>query len=113
MLEKFKNFGYASFVATLVLVSLGTVAIYSAGHARDPIFHGMWKANLATAAFAFAIYFAAAFFDYRAILKWLPFLRMRRLSFFSSRCFSSARKYTAEGDGSGSSSPARSPNFPR
>ena len=71
MLEKFKNFGYVSFVATLVLVAFGTVAIYSAGHARDPIFHGMWKANLATAAFAFAIYFAAAFFDYRAILKWL------------------------------------------
>ena len=71
MLEKFKNFGYASFVATLVLVAFGTVAIYSAGHARDPIFHGMWKANLVTAAFAFAIYFAAAFFDYRAILKWL------------------------------------------
>ncbi len=50
----------------LALMALGTVAIYSAGNARsEEVFHGMWKANLATAAVGLVVYFLFAFFDYR------------------------------------------------
>ena len=64
------GFGWLSFAATAVLVAFGTLAIRSAGAARDAIFHDIWKNNLQTAAFAFVAYFALAAVDYRKILRW-------------------------------------------
>ena len=59
------------FVSMLALVATGTVAIWSAGNARaETVFHGMWKANLATAFVGLAVYFALAFTDYRRLLEW-------------------------------------------
>ena len=59
------------FAAMISLIATGTVAIWSAGNARaETIFHGMWLANLWTAAVGLAIYFALAFTDYRKLLSW-------------------------------------------
>ncbi len=66
MIDKLKRFNWITFAAMLALMALGTAAIYSAGNARsEEVFHGMWKANLATAALGLVIYFLFAFFDYR------------------------------------------------
>ena len=66
MKEKLKRFNWITFAAMLALVAMGTAAIYSAGNARtEAVFHSMWKANLGTAAFGLAVYFALAYFDYR------------------------------------------------
>ena len=66
MMEKLKRFNWLMFGSMLALIALGTCAIYSAGNARDAaVFHGMWKSNLATAAFGLVVYFALAFLDYR------------------------------------------------
>ena len=66
---KAKNFSYVSFFAMLALMTVGTLAIHSAGHARaETIFHEMWKSNLQTAVFGLVIYFILAFIDYRKIL---------------------------------------------
>ncbi len=66
MIEKLKRFNWIAFAAMLALMALGTAAIYSAGNARaEEVFHGMWKSNLATAAFGLVVYFLFAFFDYR------------------------------------------------
>ena len=59
------------FTAMVLLIAVGTLTIYSAGHARaERIFHGLWMSNLTTAAFGFAVYCALAFFDYRKLLAW-------------------------------------------
>ena len=64
--EYLKRFNWITFAAMLALVVMGTAAIYSAGNARtEAVFHSMWKANLGTAAFGLAVYFALAYFDYR------------------------------------------------
>ena len=64
--EYLKRFNWITFAAMLALVAMGTAAIYSAGNARtEAVFHSMWKANLGTAAFGLAVYFALAYFDYR------------------------------------------------
>ena len=56
-------------LATTALVTVGTLAIYSAGNARaEAVFHDLWISNLTTAAFGFAVYFVLAFTDYRRIL---------------------------------------------
>ena len=52
----------------LALIALGTMAIWSAGHAREAAFHGMWKNNLGTAAFGLVLYFVLAKVDYRKFL---------------------------------------------
>ncbi len=66
MIDRLKRFNWITFAAMLALMALGTAAIYSAGNARaEEVFHGMWKANLATALFGLVVYFAFAFFDYR------------------------------------------------
>jgi len=65
-----RRFDWVSLLAMLALVALGTLTIYSAGHARaEAVFHGMWIRNLTTAAVGFVLYLALAFFDYR---KYLP-----------------------------------------
>ena len=72
MLDKLKRFNWLMFAAMLALVALGTAAIYSAGNARtEEVFHSMWKANLSTAVFGLAVYFALGFFDYRRYLNLL------------------------------------------
>jgi len=69
MTAALRRFNWISFAAMLALVALGTAAIYSAGNAREAaVFHGMWKANLATAAAGLLVYFALAFLDYRRYL---------------------------------------------
>ena len=61
MLDKLKRFNWLMFAAMLVLVALGTAAIYSAGNARaEAVFHTMWKANLSTAALGLVVYFVLA-----------------------------------------------------
>ena len=69
MRRKFADFNYITFFAMLLLIATGTVAIWSAGHAREVIFHGMWLNNIQSAAVGLAVYFALALFDYR---KYLP-----------------------------------------
>ena len=67
-----RRFDGLLFAAMLALVAVGTVTIYSAGHARAAaFFHGVWRSNLATAGFGLVLYFALAAFDYR---KYLDFL---------------------------------------
>ena len=55
----------------IVLIGIGTSAIWSAGNARsEAVFHGMWVNNLTTAAFGLVVYFLLAFTDYRKLLDW-------------------------------------------
>ena len=53
------------FLSMAALVFLGVESIWSAGHAREVIFHGMWKDTLFTALFGLVVYTALAWFDYR------------------------------------------------
>lgn len=72
MMRFLRRFDWILFGAMLALVAVGTVTIYSAGHARAAaFFHGVWRSNLATAAFGLVLYFVLAVFDYR---KYLDFL---------------------------------------
>ncbi len=67
-----RRFDWLLFGAMLALIAVGTVTIYSAGHARAAaFFHGVWRSNLATAAFGLVLYFALAAFDYRRYLDFL------------------------------------------
>ena len=71
MWSRLRRFNWISFLAMLALVAVGTLAIWSAGSAREgEVFHGMWKAHLQTAAFGLALYFDLAWTDYRRILDW-------------------------------------------
>ncbi len=66
-----KGFNWLMFAAMILLIAVGTVAIWSAGNARaEQVFHGMWKSNLATAAVGLLVYFTLAAVDYRKILDW-------------------------------------------
>lgn len=64
------RFNWLSFASMVALAAIGTVAIKSAGAAREEIFHGIWIANLKTAVFGLGVYFALAFTDYRRLLGW-------------------------------------------
>ncbi len=68
-----RNFDWLGFAAMLLLIVVGTLTIYSAGHARSQIFHGMWINNLSTAVFGIVLYFLLAWFDYR---RYLPLLAL-------------------------------------
>ena len=69
MLRKLIHFNWVQFVAMVALIALGTVAIWSAGSAREgAAFHAMWAVNLRTATLGLALYFAIAFTDYRKYL---------------------------------------------
>ena len=68
MKDFLRRFDWISFAAAAALVAAGTVAVYSAGHAREAVFHGMWKAHLSTAAVGACVMFALAAVDYRKIL---------------------------------------------
>ena len=59
------------FGAMLVLIGIGTIAIWSAGNARvEVVFHGMWVNNLVTAIVGLGFYFAFALSDYRKTLEY-------------------------------------------
>ena len=61
-----RGFDWAAFAVMLVLIAIGTVAIWSAGNARvETAFHGMWIRNLLTALFGLGLYFALSLLDYR------------------------------------------------
>ena len=61
-----RGFDWAAFAAMLVLIAIGTVAIWSAGNARvETAFHGMWIRNLLTALFGLGLYFVLSLLDYR------------------------------------------------
>ena len=71
MLGRFRYFNWTMFVAMIALIATGTMAIWSSGNARaESVFHDMWIANLVTAIFGLAAYFALAFVDYRKLLSW-------------------------------------------
>lgn len=68
---KARNFNWIMFGAMLVLIGIGTVAIWSAGNARaEVVFHGMWINNLVTAIVGLGLYFAFALSDYRKTLEY-------------------------------------------
>ena len=63
---------WLGFATMLVLIAIGTVAVWSAGNARtEEFFHTMWVRNLTTAAFGFVLYLVLALSDYR---KWIGLL---------------------------------------
>lgn len=66
-----RRINWVQVVAMLMLVAIGTTCIWSAGNAREAVFHGMWKSNLQTAAFGLAIYATLAWADYRKVLQWV------------------------------------------
>jgi len=69
VIRKLIHFNWVQFVAMVALIALGTVAIWSAGSAREgAAFHAMWAANLRTATLGLVLYFAIAFTDYRKYL---------------------------------------------
>ena len=71
MIKKLLRFNWILFFSMLALIAIGTSAIWSAGNAREAIFHGMWKAHLGTALFSLVIYFVIAFTDYHNIVRWI------------------------------------------
>ena len=64
-MKRFLRFNWLMFGAMIVLIVLGTMSIWSAGNAREAIFHGMWKNHLTSAFMGLVIYFTLAFTDYR------------------------------------------------
>ena len=69
MLAKLKRFDWVMFAAMLALIAVGTMAIWSAGNAREEtVFHDMWRNNLLTAAVGLVLYSLLAFTDYRRYL---------------------------------------------
>ena len=69
MKEKLARLNWLALFATVALVAVGTVVVYSAGNARaEQFFHGMWINHLVTALVGLAIYMFLAFTDYRRLL---------------------------------------------
>ena len=70
MIKKYLlNFDWVLFAAMVALVVVGTITIYSAGHARTAaFFHDVWRSNLATAGFGLLLYLVLATLDYRKYL---------------------------------------------
>ena len=60
---------WVGFAAMLLLITIGTISIWSAGNARaEAVFHGMWRTNLVTAVVGLGLYLGFALVDYR---KWI------------------------------------------
>ena len=69
MKDKLARLNWLMLSATVALVTVGTVVVYSAGNARtEAFFHGLWISHLTTALIGLAIYMALAFIDYRRLL---------------------------------------------
>ena len=61
-MKRLRHFNWIMFLSMMLLIGIGTAAIWSAGSARsETLFHGMWINNLTTAAFGLVIYFVLAF----------------------------------------------------
>ncbi len=72
MIAELRRLNWISLAAMLALIALGTVSIWSAGHAREEeIFHGVWIKNLLTAFAGLAVYGVFAAVDYRRSLDWI------------------------------------------
>jgi len=64
--QKLARFSWTMLAATLALVAIGTVAIWSAGNARsEAVFHEMWSSNVSTAVVGLLLLLVLAFADYR------------------------------------------------
>ena len=64
-----QKFNWLSLVATLLLIAVGTMAIRSAGCAREEaVFHGLWISNLITALVGLGLYLFLSAVDYRRLL---------------------------------------------
>ena len=71
MVKFLRNFNYLLFFSMIGLMTIGVIAIHSAGNARaELIFHGMWKDTLATSIFGLVLYFVLAAVDYRKLFDW-------------------------------------------
>ena len=69
MKEKLARLNWLALFATVALVTIGTVVVYSAGNARaERFFHGLWINHLVTAVIGLGIYLVLAFTDYRKLL---------------------------------------------
>ena len=68
MIETLKRFNWISFGSMIALIALGTVAVWSAGNAREALFHRVWLSHLGGAAVGLVAYFALAALDYRRVL---------------------------------------------
>ena len=69
MKDKLARLNWLMLSATVALVTVGTVVVYSAGNARtEAFFHGLWISHLTTALIGLVIYMALAFIDYRRLL---------------------------------------------
>ncbi len=74
-MRKLLDLNWVLFGAMLALIGCGTAAIWSAGHAREALFHSMWMNHLASAAFGLIVYFILAWCDYRVVTRLLsPFM---------------------------------------
>lgn len=72
LLQKFLRFNWILFASMMILIVIGTIAIWSAGNARtEVVFHNMWKANLFSAFLGLVLYFAVAFTDYRKLFGYI------------------------------------------
>ena len=71
MWNSLRRFNWISFLSMLLLIGVGTACIWSAGHAREVQFHGMWLNALWSAAFGLVLYFVLAVLDYRRVLAWI------------------------------------------
>ena len=68
-LKMLLRFNWVLFASMLALLACGTVAIWSAGNAREAIFHGMWMNHLFTALIGLVLYFLLALTDYRIVIR--------------------------------------------
>ena len=69
MKAKLARLNWLVLSATVALVTVGTVVVYSAGNARaEAFFHGLWISHLTTALIGLAICMVLAFTDYRKLL---------------------------------------------
>ena len=95
----FRRFDGLGFATMLVLIAVGTVAVWSAGTARTEVFfHTMWIRNLTTAAVGLVLYLALALFDYR---KWIGLLSVP--AYVLSLVFLVAVLFVGSGRGPGAS----------
>lgn len=64
-MRKLLRLNWLMFACMIALIVLGTMSIWSAGNAREVIFHDMWQNHLTSAFMGLVIYFLLAFTDYR------------------------------------------------
>lgn len=68
-MKRLLRLNWVLFAAMIALIACGTIAIWSAGNAREAVFHGMWRNHLASAVFGLCLYFGLALTDYRLLVR--------------------------------------------